>query len=114
MEVEGDGNPQINYEKIKSEFNLSETGAQDEKDEIINNNAKSLEEILCSMDIVTEIKELLISGSRKHNITKYKIMFIKQAINNKHTLKEIGAFMKTSQPAITNILTYYNVSEGSI
>ncbi|MDF2673436.1 MAG: transposase, partial [Clostridiales bacterium] len=104
------GSLDIDFENIKKVFKLSSLDLQFEEEKAVKFNLKSLDEIFDLLDIDNHCKELLIGGSRKRNITIYKIQFIKEAIINKHTLKEIGEFLNTSQPAISNMLSYYNIS----
>ena len=73
---------------------------------------KPLEDILDIIDIDVEMKGLIKSGSKKRNLTPYKIRFIQEAIKNKHKLREIGEFLNTSQSAVSNIIAYYK-AEGA-
>lgn len=95
------------YQRVKTELKINNSIVKYEEDKVFIRDVKSLSNILDLMDIKADIKELLKSGSRKHSITTYKIRFIEEAIKNKHTLKEIGKFLNTSQSAISNILAYH-------
>lgn len=100
----------VDFENTKEEFKLDDSKLLFEEDEVIKCYIKSLDEILNSLNIDAQIKSLIKIGSKKHNLTDYKIIFIKEALKNKYTLKEIGTFLNTSQPAISNLLSYYNIS----
>lgn len=107
---EEEKNKEMDYENIKHEFQLNDNALKLIRDEEIKSKIKSLDEILDSMDIEVETKELIKAGSKKRSVTPYKILFIREAINNKHTLKEIGIFLKASQPAISSLISHYRIS----
>lgn len=94
---------------IKEQLELKDKKVLVEKDETLKCSLKSFEEILEQLNIDQISRNLLITGSKKHSITGIKIDFIKESINNKHTLKEIGEFLNTSQSAISKMLSYYNI-----
>lgn len=98
------------FDIIKEQFELNDTNILEEKDEAIKCNLKSLNEILEQLNIDQKSRELLVTGSKKHSITSIKIDFIIESINNKHTLKEIGKFLDTSQSAVSKMLDYYDIS----
>lgn len=107
---ENQDNSKSDYENIKHLFNLQEKPLFYNQEETINTDTKSLEEILYSLPFDPQIKELIISGSKKHCLTQCKIEFVKAALLNKYTLKEISQFMKISIQGISNFLSYHNIN----
>jgi putative transposase len=110
--VKEDNDLKTDFEKIKHEFKFDDSKRQYEESQTITTRLKSLESIFDAMDLDVEIKELIKAGSKKRSLTVYKIKFFQEAIRNKHKLKEIGEFLNTTQPAISNILAYYK-AEGT-
>lgn len=107
---ENDSN--LDFENTKAEFQLDDTKRIFEKveqEEIVQSNIKSLDEILDAMNFDNGVKNLLKNGCRKHSIIEYKMMFINEAIKYKYTYKNIGEFMNTSQPAVSNLLNYHKI-----
>lgn len=117
MNIEDDKDKNLDYKTVKNEFQYVNSGLLDETEipnqgKLHNMNyrkMKSLIEILDSMKLDVKTKILLTCGCRARSITKIKIEFILEAIKNKHTYKEIGIFLNTSQTAVSNILSYYRI-----
>jgi len=110
--VKETGNEEKDFEMIKHEFKINDSKPKYEVNQTIARKVKSLEAILDALNLEIEEKEMIKSGSRKRNLTIYKIKFIQEAINNKYKLSEIGEFLNTSQSAVSNILSYYEVKEA--
>lgn len=66
---------------------------------------KSLEELFNELFQGSEVKKHILSGSKSPRLTKYKIDFIKKALEYKYTLKEIGEFLKISESAVCRLIT---------
>lgn len=111
---ENQADSKSDYETIKNLFKLQEKPLFYNQEETTNTNIKPLNEILYSLPFDSQLKELIKSGSKKRCLTQLKIEFIKAALLNKHTLKEIADFMKISQPGISNFLTYHNIDINQI
>jgi hypothetical protein len=75
----------------------------DNEEEIINRI--SLDEILENMNFKKEDIDLIKKQSRKRYLTEIKVEFIKNAVDSKYSLKEIGEFLGITQPAISSLLT---------
>jgi putative transposase len=67
-------------------------------------NRTSLDEILANMDLGKVDIDLLKKHSRKRYLTEIKVEFIRVAIDNKYSFKEIGEFLGVTQPAISSLL----------
>ncbi|GIM28196.1 hypothetical protein CPJCM30710_08620 [Clostridium polyendosporum] len=50
-------------------------------------------------------KNLILSGSRRRGLTRQKLAFIKEAINNKYTIKEISNYLNNTEPAVSLLLS---------
>lgn len=107
-----DSNPEIDQMHIKLKYNLG-----DEPFEEISNykafpmedTRKSLESIFSSICLEEKSRELILAGSRKANLTPYKLEFVKEAIRNKYTLKEISLFLNVNSNSLSMLLSRYGV-----
>lgn len=93
------------FEKTKQELNIPESG-----DGVIMHNQtarsrKSLSEIIITMRLDQETTELVMSGSKKRNITAYRVKFAEEAAKNMYTQKEIGDFLNISQGTVSGMLS---------
>lgn len=66
---------------------------------------KRLDEILIDQGINREIYELIKGGSRRRDLTLYKVVYIKEALRLKYTLEEIGTNIGISESAVRNIIS---------
>lgn len=96
------------YESIKASFKLNGKSLYYNIHKSIVTERKSLEEILNSLSLDIELKELIKSGSSKHSLAPTKIEFIKEALVNKYSLREIGEFLSISQSALSKFLSRHN------
>ncbi|MFZ5352133.1 MAG: transposase [Bacillota bacterium] len=73
---------------------------------------KALDEIL--KEVVENEKEydLIKSGSRKRNLTAYKLKYAKAAIEEKHTFTEIGRYIGMTDSGIKYMLDRYDKITG--
>jgi len=69
---------------------------------------KSIDEILRATGVSEEEFKLIKAGSRKRNLTEYKLKYAREAIKHNYTMKEIGANIKTSDVAIVQMLGRHN------
>lgn len=118
IELREEKSQQEDFERIRDEFQLNDLKIHYKRMEYEEYktavcNVKPLKDILDCMDIEPAVKELLKRGSKKHSITVYKVQFIREAIKNKYTLKQIATFLNSSQPAISNMLAYYKYKSVS-
>lgn len=65
---------------------------------------KRLDEILIEQGKNQKIYEQIKGGSRRRDLTLYKINYIREALRLKYTLEEIGANIGISESAVRNIL----------
>jgi putative transposase len=65
----------------------------------------SIKDIINSFELQPEALQMLLSGSRKRNLTNIKIAFIQKALKEKYTLSEIAAYLNTTQPALSNLVS---------
>jgi putative transposase len=72
---------------------------------------ETLDEIINSLNLNQENKNLIKSGSRKRHLNNIKLQFIYEALKYKYTHKEIGEFIGISQPAVTKLLNNRKVSQ---
>jgi len=70
---------------------------------------RSLDGILLSTGLTEEEYKLIKSGSRKRNLTEYKLNYAKEALQLKYTLKAIGNNVKVSEAAIFDLLKRNNL-----
>ena len=71
--------------------------------ELSSKKRKSLQEILENISEGEENFNLIKNGSRKRSLTRYKIRYIKEAIEERYTLKEIGNYISVSDVAILDM-----------
>lgn len=70
---------------------------------------KGLDEILLSTGINEKEFELIKNGSRKRNLTGFKLAYAREALEANYTLKEIGNNIKISDVAIVDMLKRHNL-----
>ena len=68
---------------------------------------KRLDEILIDTGISMEDNVLVKTGSRKRNLTAYKVEYARAALELKYTNKEIGENIKTTESAIKELIAKY-------
>ena len=68
---------------------------------------KRLDEILIDTGISMEDYVLVKAGSRKRNLTAYKVEYARTALGLKYTNKEIGENIKTTESAIKELIVKY-------
>jgi hypothetical protein len=66
--------------------------------------------IFNSLQLNTEASKLLLSGSKKTYLTEYKLSFVKEALKNKYTLREISAFLNVKSNSLSMLLSRHNIS----
>jgi REP element-mobilizing transposase RayT len=117
VSTEGDDtHPSLDFEKIQKKYKLTDTPIYSSaaNDTLIlappKKQRKSLEEILSSLELDSEIIELLRSGSKKRTLTNYKLQFIKEALNNKYTLGEISTFLCVGSSSLCMLIKRYDIS----
>jgi len=76
----------------------------------MQNKRKSLEDIFNTLSLDEDIKSLLLTSSKKTFLTDYKLIFIKEALRNKYTLQEIGAFLNVTSTSVSMLLSRHRVS----
>ncbi|QGU94411.1 hypothetical protein GOM49_04205 [Clostridium bovifaecis] len=97
-----------NYERIREllgdQKNSNEMSAIFHMSKEIKEN-KSLEYISKRI-FKDKIKlNLILSGSKRRDLTKQKLEFVKEAIRQKYTLKEISGYLNNSEAAISLLLS---------
>ncbi|KRQ87829.1 Transposase IS200 like protein [Caloramator mitchellensis] len=94
------------YETIKSTFFPDQDEAAVLPEILIEKKIfrKSLEEIFNELFSSEDVKKFIMAGSKSPRLTKYKVEFIKKALNYKYTLKEIGDFLKISESAVCRLI----------
>jgi REP element-mobilizing transposase RayT len=111
-----DINHQVDLEALKLKYNFNDVDlGQINKDApveapLIQSVRKSLEDIFCSLNLDYELEQLLLTGSKKPSLTNYKLNFIKEALKNKYTLKEISAFLNVNSNSLSMLLSRHKVS----
>lgn len=70
---------------------------------------KSLDEILLATEVTEEEFKLIKSGSRRRNLTAYKLEYAKNALKLNYTLKAIGQNINVSEVAIFDNLKRNNL-----
>lgn len=111
-----DVNHQLDLESMKHKYNLNDAAlGQIIKDAsletpLIHSIRKSLEDIFSSLGLECEIEQLLLSGSKKPSLTNHKLNFIKEALKNKYTLKEISAFLNVNSNSLSMLLSRHKIS----
>lgn len=111
-----DTNPNADFEAIQLKHKLSnEALANEDQENCINlplpqKQRKTLNEILSYINIDPESEKLLLSGSKKRSLTIFKLKLIKDALENKYTLKEIGSFLNINDSSICMLLSRHNIS----
>jgi hypothetical protein len=65
---------------------------------------KRLDEILIGLGMSGEIYELIKSGSRRRDLTGYKINYLKEALKMNYTNAEIGYNIGISESAVRNMI----------
>lgn len=109
--AQGDENDsQTDFNIIRESLNFSDSLSCNKQETKYVSKIKSLEEILSSLNIDDNSKILMKTGSKKRNLTLYKIKFIEVALSNKYTMREIGEFLGTSESSVSRLLSYYNIS----
>jgi REP element-mobilizing transposase RayT len=68
---------------------------------------KSLGDILLETGLNIDELNLIKEGSKKRSLTPYKIKYIRNALENKYSFAEIGAYIHVSGSAIQEILERY-------
>ena len=68
---------------------------------------KRLDEILIETEISIEDYALVKAGSRKRNLTEYKLQYARAALLLKYTYKEIGENISTTDSAIKDLIGKY-------
>ena len=66
---------------------------------------KSLEEIGSRIFRNETIRSFILTGSRRRDLTELKVDFIREALNEKYTLKEVSNYLNNSEPAISQLLS---------
>ena len=111
-----DANSKIDFETITIKHKLDNAFSYyDHQGNCINlalpqKQRKSLEEILSTINIDSESEKLLKLGSKKRSLTIYKLEFIKDALKNKYTLKEISSFLNINDSSVCMLLSRHNIS----
>lgn len=72
-----------------------------------NDVRKRLDEILIETGIKMEDYYLVKAGSRRRALTKYKLAYIRAALDLNYTYKEIGENINTSESAIKDLIARY-------
>ena len=70
---------------------------------------KSLDEILLAIGVDGEEYKLIKGGSRRRDLTGYKLKYAREALKSNYTLKFIGENIKVSDVAILNIFKRNNL-----
>lgn len=85
-------------------------GAGDGKETIqINSARKGLDEILLGTGVNEKGFELIKKGPRKRDLTGYKLLYVKEALQAKYTLKAIGENIQVSDAAVLEMLRRHNL-----
>lgn len=97
----------IDLNEIKLKYQLQDIPIPLEHKETssIQKHRKSLEDILESLNLKTELKILITSGSKKRSLTDHKVKFITEALNNKYTLNEIVSFPNIGRLSVSMLLS---------
>jgi len=66
---------------------------------------KRLDEILIGLGLSGEIYELIKNGSRRRDLTVYKINYFKEAIKLNYTQEEMGRNIGISESAVRNMIS---------
>ncbi len=66
---------------------------------------KRLDEILMDQGLSQEQYELIKEGSRRRDLTRYKVDYIEEAIKLNYTHKEIGTNISMSDAAVRNLIS---------
>ena len=69
------------------------------------NSQESLYSIFYKVCPDSALNELILSGSKKRELTSIKMQFIKDALLQKYTLKEISKFLNLSISTISMLLS---------
>lgn len=95
-------------EKNRNDLHIGYTGKTEKS---INKKAdwKSLDEILLATGVTKEELQLIKSGSRRRNLTGYKVKYAREAMELNYTLKAIGKNIKVSEVAIFDMLKRNNL-----
>ncbi|MEW6183089.1 MAG: hypothetical protein AB1500_07925, partial [Bacillota bacterium] len=64
------------------------------------NERKRLDEILIDTGVSLDEYKLIKSGSRRRDLTRYKKLYVKAALEQRYTLKEIGGNIGLSDVAV--------------
>ncbi len=70
---------------------------------------KELDEILLGTGVDQKNFELIKKGSRKRELTRYKLLYIKEALQANYTLKAIGINVRVSDTAVQEMVKRYNL-----
>ena len=65
---------------------------------------KRLDEILIGLGVSREIYELIKNGSRRRDLTIYKINYLKSALKLNYTYEEMGRNIGISESAARNMI----------
>ena len=68
---------------------------------------KRLDEILIETGLSLDEYNLIKQGSRKRNLTEYKLKYIESAIENKYTFSEIGKNINISDSGVKDMIDRY-------
>lgn len=66
---------------------------------------EAIDEVADRIFIDSTLKDLVVLGNKRRDLTPLKILFIKEALNLKYTLREISSFLNSSQSAISLLLS---------
>ena len=79
------------------------------KKEIGESDRNNLDDILLATGVNEKEFYLIKNGSRKRNLTEYKIAYAKEALKLNYTMRAIGDNIKVSDAAILDMLERHNL-----
>jgi len=111
-----DSNTAADQQAIKLKYNLKDYPLEPinintpAEVSLIQNPRKSLESIFSSLALEEEMKKMILAGSKKTSLTNYKLYFIKEALRDKYTLKEISTFLNVNSNSLSMLLSRHKIA----
>lgn len=110
MDTSGcDNNREKDFSFVKDNYNLKETPSCVNSNNVITLQRFTLNDIMQSINVSDDAKQLILKGDNHKSLIPYKIEFLKAALASKYSLVEISRFINTTPGALRKFRDYHKI-----